>query len=163
MRKITTIALAVLAGLASPAAARDIVVSSKIDTEGGLLGNVILLALEHAGMPVENRLQLGGTPIVRDAIASGQIDIYPEYTGNAAFFHNEADSPVWKDAAKSYARAAELDRPGGIVWLDPAPANNTWAIALRRDLAEANGLAYPAELERLMLARLDSLSGDGSG
>ena len=140
MRKITTIALAVLAGLASPAIARDIVVSSKIDTEGGLLGNVILLALEHAGMPVENRLQLGGTPIVRDAIASGQIDIYPEYTGNAAFFHNEADNSVWKDAAQSYARAAELDRAGNLIWLDPAPANNTWAIAVRRDLAEQNNL-----------------------
>ena len=139
------IALAVLAGLASPAIARDIVVSSKIDTEGGLLGNVILLALEHAGMPVENRLQLGGTPIVRDAIASGQIDIYPEYTGNAAFFHNEADSPVWKDAAQSYARAAELDRAGNLVWLDAAPANNTWAIAVRRDVAEANHLGTMSE------------------
>ena len=148
MRKITTIALAVLAGLASPAIARDIVVSSKIDTEGGLLGNVILLALEHAGMPVENRLQLGGTPIVRDAIASGQIDIYPEYTGNAAFFHNEADSPVWKDAAKSYARAAELDRAGNLVWLDAAPANNTWAIAVRRDLAEQNNLRTMSDFGR---------------
>ena len=148
MRKITTIALAVLAGLASPAMARDIVVSSKIDTEGGLLGNVILLALEHAGMPVENRLQLGGTPIVRDAIASGQIDIYPEYTGNAAFFHNEADSPVWKDAAQSYARAAELDRAGNLVWLDAAPANNTWAIAVRRDLAEQNNLRTMSDFGR---------------
>ncbi|MDO5369524.1 ABC transporter substrate-binding protein [Paracoccus sp. (in: a-proteobacteria)] len=141
MHRITTIALALLAGLASQAGARDIVVSSKIDTEGGLLGNVILLALQDAGLPVQNRLQLGGTPIVRDAIASGQIDIYPEYTGNAAFFHNEADSPVWKDAAQSYARAAELDRAQDLVWLDPAPANNTWAIALRRDVAEANGLS----------------------
>ncbi|MBB1492185.1 MULTISPECIES: ABC transporter substrate-binding protein [unclassified Paracoccus (in: a-proteobacteria)] len=141
MHRITTIALVLLAGLASQAGARDIVVSSKIDTEGGLLGNVILLALQDAGLPVQNRLQLGGTPIVRDAITSGQIDIYPEYTGNAAFFHNEADSPVWKDAAQSYARAAELDRAQDLVWLDPAPANNTWAIAVRKDLAEANGLS----------------------
>ena len=42
----------------------DIVVSSKIDTEGGLLGNVIALALESAGLPVERRLQLGGTQVV---------------------------------------------------------------------------------------------------
>ena len=59
---------------ATPLAAQDIVVSSKIDTEGGLLGNVILLALENAGLPVQNRLQLGGTPIVRDALLSAQID-----------------------------------------------------------------------------------------
>ena len=91
MRRIT-IALAVLAGLAAPAAARDIVVSSKIDTEGGLLGNVILMALEHAGLPVQNRLQLGGTPIVRDAIAADPaltarqkatlLDVYESFVGS---------------------------------------------------------------------------------
>lgn len=150
MRRITAIALAVLTGFAAPAAARDIVLSSKIDTEGALLGNIILLALQDAGLPVENRLQLGGTPIVRDAILSGQIDLYPEYTGNAAFFHNEADSPVWKDAAQSRARAAELDAPQDIVWLEAAPANNTWAIALRRDLAEAEGLATMSDFGRFV-------------
>ncbi|WP_052042201.1 glycine betaine ABC transporter substrate-binding protein OsmF [Paracoccus sphaerophysae] len=135
-------AAAVVLTLASAeaAAAKDIVVSSKIDTEGGLLGNAILLTLQNAGLPVQNRLQLGGTPIVREAITSGQIDIYPEYTGNAAFFHNEADSDVWKDAAKAYARAAELDRPKGLIWLDASPANNTWAIAVRKDVAEAQKL-----------------------
>ena len=136
--KAATVALTL--ATADAAAARDVVVSSKIDTEGGLLGNVILLTLQNAGLPVQNRLQLGGTPIVREAITSGQIDIYPEYTGNAAFFHNEADSDVWKDAAKAYARAAELDKPKGLIWLDASPANNTWAIAVRKDVAEAQKL-----------------------
>lgn len=137
-----TLALLAAPGLAPAAGAADaVVVSSKIDTEGGLLGNMILMALDHAGIPVEGRLQLGGTPIMRQAIISGQIDIYPEYTGNAAFFFNEADSDVWKDAARGYARAAELDlAANGIVWLQPAPANNTWAIALRRDVAEPAGI-----------------------
>lgn len=132
---------------ATPLAAQDIVVSSKIDTEGGLLGNMILLALQDAGLPVQDRLQLGGTPIMRDAITAGQIDIYPEYTANGAFFFNEADSPVWKDAAQGYARVAELDRAqNDIVWLTPSPANNTWAIALRRDLAEPNTLATMSQM-----------------
>ena len=86
--RITVSAATLTAALASAAAA-DITVSSKIDTEGGLLGNVIALALEEAGLPVERRLQLGGTQVVREALLSGQIDIYPEYTGNAAFFFNE--------------------------------------------------------------------------
>lgn len=142
MTSFKTLALsAVLAATTTAAFAEGVVVSSKIDTEGGLLGNVIYLALEHAGIPVENKLQLGGTPILRDAITAGQIDIYPEYTGNAAFFFNEADSPIWKDAAKGYARAAELDLAANkIVWLGAAPANNTWAIALRGDVAEPNNL-----------------------
>ena len=138
---------AVLTMAATPLAAQDIVVSSKIDTEGGLLGNMILLALQDAGLPVQDRLQLGGTPIMRDAIVAGQIDIYPEYTANGAFFFNEADSEVWKDAAQGYARVAELDKEqNNIVWLTPAPAKNTWAIALRQDLAQQNGLTTMSQM-----------------
>ncbi|WP_374301783.1 ABC transporter substrate-binding protein [Paracoccus sp. (in: a-proteobacteria)] len=139
--------VATLVMAATPLAAQDIVVSSKIDTEGGLLGNMILLALRDAGLPVQDRLQLGGTPIMRDAIVAGQIDIYPEYTANGAFFFNEADSAVWKDAAKGYARVAELDRAqNDIVWLTPSPANNTWAIALRQEVAEENGLTTMTQM-----------------
>ncbi len=136
---IATLGLA--AGVASAAQA-DITVSSKIDTEGGLLGNVIALALEDAGLPVVRRLQLGGTQVVREALLADQIDIYPEYTGNAAFFFNEADSDVWKDADAAYERARELDaEENNIVWLQPAPANNTWAIAVTGPVAEENDLA----------------------
>ncbi|MEB8434478.1 ABC transporter substrate-binding protein [Cocleimonas sp. KMM 6892] len=124
----------------------DIVVSSKIDTEGGLLGNVIALALEDAGLPVERRLQLGGTQVVREALLADQIDIYPEYTGNAAYFFNEADSPVWKDAKAAYARAAELDaEKNKLTWLQSAPANNTWAIAVTAAVAEKNKLSTMSE------------------
>lgn len=128
------------------AAQADIVVSSKIDTEGGLLGNVIALALEDAGLPVERRLQLGGTQVVREALLADQIDIYPEYTGNAAFFFNEADSPIWKDAKAAYERAAELDaEKNQLTWLQSAPANNTWAIALTGKVAEENKLNTMSE------------------
>jgi len=140
-RAVTAVAAAALLAAGIGSASAQVVVSSKIDTEGGVLGQIILQALENAGIETQNRLQLGGTPIVREAITAGEIDLYPEYTGNAAFFFNEADSEVWKDFDAGYARAAELDREANdIVWLQPAPANNTWAIAVRADLAEANGL-----------------------
>ena len=133
-------ALGLTAGITSAAGA-DIVVSSKIDTEGGLLGNMIALALEDAGLPVERRLQLGGTQVVREALLAGQIDIYPEYTGNAAFFFNETDSDVWTNATEAHARARELDAEANdIAWLAPAPANNTWAIAVTGPVAEENDL-----------------------
>lgn len=83
----------------------------------------------------------GGTQVVREAILADQIDIYPEYTGNAAFFFNEADSDVWKDADKAHARAKELDAENGITWLSSAPANNTWAIAVTGPVAEENSLS----------------------
>ncbi|WP_395817499.1 ABC transporter substrate-binding protein [Devosia sp.] len=125
--------------LAAGTANAQVVVSSKIDTEGGLLGNVISQVLQANGVPVTEKIQLGATSVVREAIAAGQIDIYPEYTGNAAFFFNKADDPLWKDAAKAYAEAAKLDLEANkIVWLAPAPANNTWAVAIRKDVADAN-------------------------
>ena len=132
--------LGLVAGVGTLAQA-DIVVSSKIDTEGGLLGNIVALALEDAGLPVERRLQLGGTQVVREALLADQIDIYPEYTGNAAFFFNEADKDLWKNASDGYERAKELDgEANDIVWLQAAPANNTWAIAVTGPLAEQNDL-----------------------
>jgi osmoprotectant transport system substrate-binding protein len=142
LRLFTKLATATLAlALTTSLASAQVVVSSKIDTEGGLLGNIISQVLQANGVPVTEKIQLGATSVVREAIAAGQIDIYPEYTGNAAFFFNKADDPLWNDAAKAYAEAAKLDLEANkIVWLQPAPANNTWAVALRKDLADANSL-----------------------
>ena len=138
--KVLLGATAVLA-FSAAASSAQVVVSSKIDTEGGVLGNVIKLVLEDSGIEVTDRIQLGGTPVVREAIAAGQIDIYPEYTGNAAFFFNRADEPIWNDADQAYAEAAKLDlEANNIVWLQPAPANNTWAVALRNEVAEGNNI-----------------------
>ena len=124
----------------------QVVVSSKIDTEGGVLGNMIVQMLEANGIKTENRLQLGGTPIVRQAIQAGEIDIYPEYTGNAAFVYDRAGDPVWNDAEAGYQEAKRLDYEAEkIVWLTPAPANNTWAIAVREEVAEANNLQTMSE------------------
>jgi osmoprotectant transport system substrate-binding protein len=121
---------------AAARAAGAIVVASKIDTEGALLGQMIAAMLEARGLKVERKIQLGPTNIVRAAIVAGQIDLYPEYTGNGAFFfHREAD-PAWKNAAAGYALVKRLDRTGNhLVWLTPAPANNTWVIAIRNDLS----------------------------
>ncbi len=139
--KSLIVGLALSVAVSAPTLADPIVVSSKIDTEGNLLGNIILQVLQSHGLQTTNKVSLGSTPIVRKAITNGEIDIYPEYTGNAAFFFNKADDSVWKDAAKGYEAAKKLDYDANkIVWLTPAPANNTWAIALRQEVAEANKL-----------------------
>ncbi|KVW30495.1 ABC transporter [Burkholderia ubonensis] len=135
--------LAVAAALAAPAvhAADAVVVSSKIDTEGNLLGNLIVQVLKARGIPVTEKIALGATPIVRKALVSGEIDIYPEYTGNAAFFFNKADDPVWKNASQGYDAAKKLDYAANhLVWLTPSPANNTWGVAVLAPLAQAQRL-----------------------
>src|SRR6201988_3481442 len=154
-RSVAAVAALILAVvlIILPAQARDgaVVVASKIDTEGALLGNMILALLRAHGVAVENKLQLGPTNIVRAAILAGQIDIYPEYTGNGAlFFHLEQD-PVWKDWAKGAAKVAALDREQNhLVWLAAAPANNTWTIALRQDLAERHGPKTMGDLAKYL-------------
>jgi osmoprotectant transport system substrate-binding protein len=139
MRRLAAASTVMLALLAlhgsAAAAARPIVVASKIDTEGALLGSMIAAVLENIGLPVERKIQLGPTNILRAAIIAGQIDIYPEYTGNGAFFFHRETDPVWKDAAAGYEAVKKLDREANrLVWLRPAPANNTWVIAVRSDL-----------------------------
>jgi len=118
-----------------------ITVGSKIDTEGSLLSQMIILMLRDNGFEVVDKSQFGPTSVVKKALETGELDLYPEYTGNGAFFFDEADSDVWKDAKKGYERVKKLDMDNfGIVWLKSAPANNTWAIAIPRDLADEEGI-----------------------
>ncbi|MEA3536966.1 ABC transporter substrate-binding protein [Rhizobium sp. CC-YZS058] len=127
--------------LSAAASQAQVVVSSKIDTEGGVLGNIILAVLNANKIETTDRVQLGATPVVRKAITAGEIDIYPEYTGNAAFFFEKSEDPAWKDAAKAYEEAKKLDYDANkIVWLTPSPANNTWAVAVRKDVADEHSL-----------------------
>jgi osmoprotectant transport system substrate-binding protein len=139
--KNSLIGAALAFAIATGAADAQVVVSSKIDTEGGVLGNIILLVLGANGIATTDRLQLGGTPVMRKAIIAGEIDIYPEYTGNGAFFFQKADDPVWKNAAEAYETVKKLDYDANkIVWLSRSPANNTWGIALRKDVAQTGKL-----------------------
>lgn len=86
LSKVWAGSLVLLAAVSLPLhAASPVKVGSKIDTEGALLGNIILQVLESHGVPTVNKVQLGTTPVVRGAITSGELDIYPEYTGNGAF------------------------------------------------------------------------------
>lgn len=141
-------AIAVAFLLGSVAHAQTAVrVGSKVDTEGAVLGNMIVQVLEANGIRTENKVQLGTTKIMRGAITAGEIDIYPEYTGNGAFFFSAETDPAWKNAKAGYEKVKALDlAKNRIVWLEPSPANNTWAIAVRKDVATANGLKSLADL-----------------
>ena len=135
--------------LAAAAQAQAVRVASKIDTEGSLLGNLIVQVLEAGGIRTENRLQLGNTKIVRSALVAGEIDLYPEYTGNGAFFHADEKNPAWKQQEAGWRLVKALDQEKNkLVWLEPAPANNTWAIAVRKDVAGAQKLTSLADFGR---------------
>jgi len=145
------IALLLAAGTAAFAAdsGKPVVVGSKIDTEGALLGKMIVKLLAAKGIPVVDKVGFGTTPVVRKAITAGEIDIYPEYTGNGDFFFKGTDPAAWKDEKKGYETVKKLDmEQNSIVWLTPAPANNTWAIAVRKDLADREKLVSLDDMAR---------------
>jgi osmoprotectant transport system substrate-binding protein len=158
----TTATLLIAAGFCAGVMAQSAAplrVGSKIDTEGKLLGHMMVLALEASGIKTQSKVSLGNTQVMRGAITAGEIDIYPEYTGNGAFIFAEEKSPVWKNLQTGYERVKALDyAKNKIVWLQPAPANNTWTIALRKDVALANKLVTLGDLSAWLAG-----AGDKSG
>jgi osmoprotectant transport system substrate-binding protein len=133
------VALALLlAGCATTETGKGtIIVGSKLDDEAALLGQMIVAMLEANGFNVVDRTEFGSTSVVRAAIKSGELDIYPEYTGNGAFFFDGTDPEVWSNARLGYETVKRLDKQeNDIEWLSPAPANNTWAIAITQVLAD---------------------------
>ncbi|WP_019905431.1 glycine betaine ABC transporter substrate-binding protein [Methylobacterium sp. 77] len=139
------LAASALAPGVSAWADRPLVVASKSDTEGALTGAMIALALEHLGVPVTRKLGLGPTLIVRSALLSGEVDIYPEYTGNGAFFTGTETDPAWKIPQAAYDTIRLKDAERGLVWLARAPANNTWLIAVNGAFARKRRLATMAD------------------
>lgn len=88
-------------------------------------------------------------PVVRQAIIAGEIDIYPGIPAMPPSSSKRPGDPAWKDAAKAYELAKTLDFDANkVVWLTPSPANNTWAIALRKDVAEPNKLTTLTDFDR---------------
>lgn len=129
-------ALLVLAHGPAAAAERPTVrIGSKNFTEQLVLGEMYALLLEKAGFKVERKLNLGGTLLAHEALKAGEIDLYPEYTGTALL--NMLKKDVMSDPGQVYEVVkAEYRRQWDLVWLDPAPMNNTQAIAITRKTAE---------------------------
>lgn len=147
------LALALSLPLQAPATAAasgaPVVVSSKLSDESAMIGQMIRLTLEAHGIQTVDRMRLGATPVVRQALLSGAIDLYVEYTANAGLFFHIPSNPAWKDLRKGYALGSRLDYAANhIVWLTPAPASNAWALAVRQDTARAYRLRTMSDFAR---------------
>jgi glycine betaine/choline ABC-type transport system substrate-binding protein len=103
-----------------------------------VLGELLAQAIERAGLPVDRRLNLGGTLICDRALITGDIDVYVEYTGTAltAVFHQPlgtSRSAVTQTVRELYARS-------GRTLLSPLGFDNTFAMLVRGTDARSNGL-----------------------
>ncbi|MGF1522726.1 MAG: glycine betaine ABC transporter substrate-binding protein [Leptolyngbyaceae cyanobacterium] len=120
-------------------------VGSKDFTEQLILGEAYALALENAGYTVERKLNLGGTPVAQAALENDEIDVYPEYTGTGLL--TVLKEPVSSDPQAVYETVStQYKDQFNLVWLDPAPMNNTQALAMTQEKSETLGIETISEL-----------------
>ena len=150
MRTAKAVLMLSVTVLIGSAAAKPIVVGGKLDPEAQVLGQMIYLTLKNAGLDVTDKTALGDTGVNRKAILAGEIDVYPEYTGNAVYLFPDAkiDAKQAGNPGTIYGLARQLDSKNGITWLRPANVNNTWVISVPETLASANKLSSVADLAK---------------
>jgi osmoprotectant transport system permease protein len=138
--------LLVAAGVAIRPKSNAIVVGSKNFTEQVVLGELLAQALEQRGFEVTRRLNLGGTFICDRALRSGDIDVYPEYTGTAltAIFREA----VGRDRKAVLETVRQRYAAAGVSVLPALGFENTFAILVRRADAERLGLRTIGDLQR---------------
>ena len=121
-------------------AGEPIVVASKNFTESYLLGEIIAQRLEQAGMEVDRRFGLGGTLICFEALLAGEIDVYVEYSGTL-------EQTILKLGQRtSILGLNERLLSRGLSLLSPLGFNNTYAIAVRKEVAEEFSLERISQL-----------------
>ncbi|AOW92899.1 glycine/betaine ABC transporter substrate-binding protein [Rhodococcus sp. WMMA185] len=129
-----------------------ITVGSKDFTEQVILGYIIEFALSAAGANVRDLTNITGSNSVRDAQLSGQIDITYEYTGTGWINYLGNETPIPGATAQFEAVRDEDLARNGMVWVDPAPMDNTYAIATSRKTAEQTGVTTLSLYEELVKA-----------
>jgi len=130
-------------GLSSASAQSIIVVGGKNFTEQQIMAEMTSQLLQAKGFKTDKRAGLGTAPL-RQAQEAGQVDVYWEYTGTSLITFNKVTDKL--DAAATYAKVKELDAAKGLVWLNPSKANNTYALAMRKDDAQAKGIKSLSDL-----------------
>jgi osmoprotectant transport system substrate-binding protein len=140
--KIIALLMLLAAGCGRPA---RVVVGSKNFSEQVLLGEILAQQIERrTGLPVERKLNLGGTMLAQEALAKGDLDLYPEYTGTALTAVLKQSPVSDRAAALAAVRSAYRER-WGLEWLAPLGFNDTFAMIVRGETARAGNLRTLSE------------------
>ena len=125
-----------------------VTIGTKDFTEEFILGNLYAQALQAKGYKVNLKENIGATEITDKALTSGQIDAYPEYTGEttATVF---GKNKLYKSADETVADAKSLYEKRGQVVSNPTPFEDVDAIATTKEFATKNGLSSVADLKKL--------------
>jgi glycine betaine/choline ABC-type transport system substrate-binding protein len=134
---VACLTVVLLAGCARPP---HVVVASKNFTEQVLLGEILAQQVERKlGVPVERKLNLGGTMLAHEALVRGDIDLFPEYTGTALTAVLKQPPIADPAAALEQVRAA-YEKNWQLTWLPPLGFNDTFAMMIAGTAARSAGI-----------------------
>ncbi|UYP01126.1 glycine/betaine ABC transporter substrate-binding protein [Oceanotoga sp. DSM 15011] len=139
-------------------AAKELIVGAKMFTEGYIVSNLVSELLKENGFKIKENFGLSSFPL-RKAIETGQVDIYPEYTGTAWAAYFKKDERIY-DPVKLFELVAKEDlERNSIVWLDMINFNNTYGMAVRREFSEKNNIYSLSDLSEYLKENKDIIFG----
>lgn len=128
-----------------------LIIAGKLGTEPEILINMYKILIEENmdNIDVELKSGFGKTSFVFNALKSGEIDIYPEFTGTAVFTFLK-ENPVSNDAVEVYSQAKKgMAEKFDMIYLSPMKFNDTYALAVPQKFAGENNLMKISDLEKI--------------
>lgn len=136
-------------GSAKPLAGASFTVGSKDFSEQIILGEITIDLLKKNGADVTDKTNIKGSTSTRQALESGDISMYWEYTGTGWITYLKNTKPIADPQAQYDAVAKDDLAKNGIAWLDPAPLNNTYAFAVKKETADKLNVHSLSDLANL--------------
>ncbi|CYW69075.1 TPA: ABC transporter permease/substrate-binding protein [Streptococcus suis] len=131
---------------------KQLVIAGKLGAEPEILINMYKLLIEdRTDIKVEIKPNFGKTSFLYEALKSGSIDIYPEYTGtitSTLLKNSSMDLSTNSDEVYTYAKEAILEQDG-LVYLAPMAFQNTYALAVTEDYAQDHGIEKISDLAKV--------------
>ncbi len=121
---------------------KPIIVSTMNDTEGEILGRMMVIALRDAGYNIkDNTFGYTGTANGRKALLAGETDIYMDYTGRGLRLISGVNEKLYHELDTAFADVSKWDKENNhLIWMTYAPFNNTDAVAVTKEFAEKNNV-----------------------
>jgi len=142
--------LAATALITASAHAAPLIVATKSFTEQHILSALTVQYLQKKGFQVQPQTNIA-TVISRNAMINKQVDMTWEYTGTSLIIFNHINKRM--SAQETYDTVKRLDAKHGLVWLNPANMNNTYAFAMQRKRAESEHITTMSQ----MVAKIEEI------
>ena len=128
-----------------------LIIAGKLGSEPDILIHMYQeLITRKTNIAVELKPNFGKTAFLYEALKAGSIDLYPEFTGTIISSLLKEPPPLGHDARSVYEAARdEIKIQDNLAYLEPMSYQNTYAVAVPRSYAEANGLTSISDLHKV--------------